>query len=125
MLSAAEARRDGRKAGKAAASWLDIRDAAAARRFRRMLDDGDPQLDDYLPRRPDLSGEFAGESLNEVLGVDDGDAEEWGDEFDDHVDEIAEIWQEAADEAFDREIERTILVHAGDGDDDDEKDDDD
>lgn len=105
MLNEREAKRAGAQAGKSAASWLEIGSKRDAERLLEMLDDGDPELDDYLPRRPDLSGEWAGESINEILQVDDDDDDE-------DIDRIADIWQEAADEAFDKEIERQIRYHA-------------
>jgi hypothetical protein len=113
MLNAAEARRDGRLAGKAAATWFDPGDERHARKLLRMLEEDDPMLDEYLPRRPSLSGEWAGESMNEILRIDENDDP-------DDIDEIADIWQEAADEAFDAEIERALLFSAGDDDDSDD-----
>lgn len=53
------------RAFKNAASWATDGDGNQeealehARAVVRMLDDGDPQAYDYLPRQPDLSGEFA------------------------------------------------------------------
>lgn len=96
MLSKAEAKKAGKRAGHAAATWFTPDD-----RTLEMFDDGDPELDDYLPRRPDLSGEHAGESINEILAVE-------ADDDPDDVDEIANVWQEAADEAFDAEIARAF-----------------
>lgn len=118
MLSKAEAKRDGARAGKAAASWMDPGDERSARRLAKMIDDGDPAIDQYLPRRPDLSGEYAGESMNEILDVQDGDDP-------DAVDEIADIWQEAADEAFDAEVGRIIMFAANFTDDEPEEEEDD
>lgn len=115
MLNESEARRAGKAAGKAAASWFDPGDERQARRLLTMLEDGDPRLDEHLPRRPDLSGEWAGESMNETLDVEDDDDP-------DDVDEIASVWQEAADEAFDQEIERALIFAAGDDDDEDDDD---
>jgi hypothetical protein len=43
------------------ASWVadGNTDPEGIRRVLRMLEEGDPAADDYLPRRPDLSGEWA------------------------------------------------------------------
>jgi hypothetical protein len=101
MLTKTEAKREGKRAGEAAASWFDPGDRRNARRLLEMLDDGDPRLDEYLPRSPDLSGEYAGESMNEILDIDD-------DDDDDDVDEIAQIWEDAASTAFMRSIEKQI-----------------
>lgn len=96
MLSKREAKAEGTRAGHAAATWFEPSDAVI-----RMLDDGDPQADEYMPRRPDLSGEWAGESMTELLQLD-------GDEDADDADEIADIWLAAADAAYDKEIARAI-----------------
>lgn len=116
MLNESEARRAGRAAGKAAASWFEPGDERQARKLLTMHEDGDPELDNYLPRRPDLSGEWAGESMNEILDVQDDDDT-------DDIDAIADAWQEAADEAFDAEIERALLYAAGDDDEDEDDED--
>lgn len=109
MLSERDAEIAGKSAGRAAASWLSIDSQEQANDLLEMLEDGDPRLDEYLPRRPDLSGEFSGESMNEILEVDDDDDP-------DDVQAIADIWQNAADEAYDAEINRIIDYHAGDDD---------
>lgn len=98
MLNKREAKQEGARAGKAAASYAEISDDLID-----MWDDGDPAMDDYLPARPNLSGEWAGESMNEILDISDDD-----DVDDDDVDEIAEIWEDAANEAYDKEILRMM-----------------
>ena len=53
--------RMGRDAGETAGSWAcdGNTDPAAIRRVLRMLDNGDPFADYYLPQYPDLSGQWA------------------------------------------------------------------
>lgn len=52
----AEAFKLGAEAAHTAASWTSTEHPA---RILAMLDAGDPAADDYLPARPDLSGEWA------------------------------------------------------------------
>lgn len=106
-----DARQLGRKAGIAAASW--IIDGNSKRELilalLTMMDDGDPQVDYYFPRRPDLSGEWADDSTpasiaEEVSGLD-VNANEIEPE---QVDEIAGAWEEGVSETFQSEIERIL-----------------
>jgi hypothetical protein len=101
MLTRREARAEGKRAGHAAATWFEPSDELV-----QMIEDGDPEADQYMPRRPDLSGEYAGESMNELLDVTEDDDP-------DDVDEIADIWQEAADAAYQKEIDRAIRAYVG------------
>ena len=57
----AEAFRLGQEAAWTAASWTIDGNTSTdhAARVLAMLDDGDPAADDYLPARPNLSGEWA------------------------------------------------------------------
>lgn len=57
----AEAFKLGQEDARASASWAADGNTSPEhiRRVLRMLADGDPQADDYLPARPDLSGEWA------------------------------------------------------------------
>jgi hypothetical protein len=92
------ARELGRHAGAAAGAWAadgnTDRDAAA--QVIALGDAGD-DFDDYLPRRPDLSGEWADEatprSIAEMLtGRDDAEPE--------LVDAISSAWEAGVDETF-------------------------
>jgi hypothetical protein len=62
-----------------AASWIvdGNSDTRMARKLLRMMEDGDPAAEDYLPARPDLSGQYAGDltpaSLCEMFDVDTSD----------------------------------------------------
>lgn len=99
MLTKRDAKKEGARAGHAAATWFEPSD-----RVIEMIEDGDPEADEYMPRRPNLSGEFAGESMNEILGVE-------ADDDPDDVDEIANIWEAAAQQAYDEEINRAIRIY--------------
>src|SRR5262245_12994488 len=57
----AEARELGAEHARNAAAWVadGNTDTEQIRKVLAMLDAGDPEADDYLPRRPDLSGEWA------------------------------------------------------------------
>ena len=79
----------GKAAAIAAASWTVDGNSSEQyiRRVLAMFDDGDPQLDDYLPPMPDLSGEWANgptpTSLwGEIVGFNaDGGIDADGDEL--------------------------------------------
>lgn len=66
------ARERGESAARALASWTVDGNTTpeSARAVLALLDDGDPAAEDYLPRRPDLSGEFAGDETPHGLAVD-------------------------------------------------------
>lgn len=94
-----EARERGCSDARAAASWIvdGNTDVEAARRLIRMIEDGDPAADDYMPRRPDLSGEFADDltpdSLaEEITGADDIEAE--------LVDQLASAYEQGVSDTF-------------------------
>lgn len=107
----AQAREQGEDAARSAASWCvdGNTDEEHARRVVRMLDDGDPEADEYLPRRPDLSGEWAGEPTpqslaKEIVGTDCPD---------EIVEAISEAWEEGVTETFEQECERLLRTAAG------------
>lgn len=97
----AEARERGADDARAAASWAadGNTDPAAARRVLRMLDDGDPAADDYLPRRPDLSGEFADDLTPDALAeaITGADAAEIDSDL---IDALASAYEAGVSEAF-------------------------
>ena len=101
-----EARELGGEAARNAASWV-LDGNASVEHYRRligMLDEGDPAMYDYLPREPNLSGEFADDptpaSLAAALDVADASPE--------YIDAIADAWEEGASEVFTLECERLL-----------------
>lgn len=105
MMNKREARKAGRQAGLAAASWVfdgNTKDEMY-RRVLNGLEDGDPEVFDAIAAPSWLSGEWAGESISEILGESSGD--------DDRDDEIAGLYEQAADTAYYHEIERVARYH--------------
>lgn len=107
MLNKREAKKEGRQAGLAAASWKFDGNTTdeTYRAFLQGSEDGDPAVMDAYSPPSWLSGEWAGESISEILGESSGD--------DERDDEIATIYEEAADTAYWRELERVARYHAG------------
>jgi hypothetical protein len=115
-----EARELGERAGCDAASWvLDGRNSQEHYiQLARMMDDGDPRLDEYLPARPNLSGEWSDDltpiGLYEaVTGEDHAAAEEraglaYETLVGSVVDALADAWEEGVSETFDHECERLV-----------------
>ncbi len=95
-----EARLLGRAAGRAAGAWAadGNTDAEAARQVIALSDAGD-DIDQYLPRRPDLSGEWADDatptSLLIDLGIDDEDPER-----DALLTDCSDAWEAGVDDTF-------------------------
>lgn len=117
----ADARERGERAGRAAASWKF--DGNTTERtyadFVRAYDDGDPMILDIYAPPAWLSGEWAGESVPELLSVilrvrgivgdliDEYKAVE-GDPHDDYSTEtICEAYEQGADAAYWAELETT------------------
>jgi hypothetical protein len=111
-------------AAKAAASWAtayDLGGVAADHyaRLVRMMDEGDPALDDHLPQRPNLSGEWADAPTDRSIAAD-----VLGADYATHgynapdliaaelVDAVASAWEEGVDDTFDAECERLIRAAA-------------
>ena len=107
----AEATARGSVAGKNAASWCFDGNTTQTtyRRIAQMIEDGDPALDNHITTPEWLSGEFAGESIPELLG----DLLPEEDDDSDAYSAICDAYCEAADEAFWAEIERTIRFQLG------------
>lgn len=105
MLNKREAKRAGRDAGIAAASWKfdGNTDDATYSAFLRGSRDGDPAVMDAYQPPSWLSGEWAGESISELLGDSSGDC--------DRDDEIANIYEDAANMAYWNELERIARYH--------------
>lgn len=106
-----KARRDGREAGRAAASWCFDGNTTDAtyRYFLKGLEDGDPAvLDAYTA--PNLSGEWAGDPTPQSL-AEDYDLDETNDPEGWRLDEACRAWEDAASEAFWQELERAARYH--------------
>ena len=101
MMTKREARKAGRERGLAAASWVfdgNTTDTA----YRAVLQgiiDGDPAVLDQVSAPDWLSGEWAGESITELLGESSGN--------DERDDEVADVYVEAAETAYWNTVERT------------------
>lgn len=69
----------GHAAGTSRAGWVDIADERVARNIIEGIDNGDPEVLDALEPPSPLSGEYAGESMPELLGADyeDADADDY------------------------------------------------
>lgn len=101
-----DARERGSEAARAVASWIGPVEVNSARELLSKLEDGDPAVWDYLPARPDLSGEWAdgltpARLFEDVTGRDywQGFAFE-GDSHDELVDTIAQAFEEGVEETF-------------------------
>lgn len=96
--------KEGYEAGKNAASWAfdGNTDLATYARVLRGWNDGDPEILDMQPAP--LSGEWAGQSMSEILGT-----------FDDPEDEqeAADAYEEGFSEGFWDEIQETCAYHLG------------
>ena len=110
----------GRDAGIAAASWCADGNSDRDERARvlAMMRDGDPQAFDFLPREPNLSGEWADDPTPtsvacEVTGWDDplGMVERFGHAF---TDDLADAWERGASDAFFLECERLLIAFCED-----------
>lgn len=109
MLNKRDAKKAGTQAGKDAASWCfdgNTPDETYAKVLRGMRD-GDPQVMDAYSPPSWLSGEWAGESMNEILGDSSGD--------DERDNEIANIYEDAANMAYWNELERVARYHTKEG----------
>ena len=94
-----EARAWGEHAATNAASWVVDGNTSDEhiRRVLQLLEDGDPRVDDYLPRYPDLSGQHADDYTpltlaRDILGIDDPSAED--------IDTLADAWEDGVSETF-------------------------
>lgn len=110
----------GVEAAKAAASWVTDgnTDPENYVRLLKMMDDGDPAADDYLPASPNLSGEWADDltpkSLyEEITGLDH--AEEEANAFLGYetlvgsvIDALANAFEEGVSDTFTCECERLM-----------------
>lgn len=96
----------GEMAARSAASW--VTDGNHPRehyvRLLRMMDDGDPALSDYLPQRPNLSGEWSDDTTDHTLALDILGPDYLGKDRD----ALAEAWERGVDETFESECERLV-----------------
>ncbi len=107
----------GRDAALAAASWVidgNTKPEAIAY-VVALLDAGDPAADDYLPARPDLSGEYADEPTPQSLAADilGADWQTHGYNAPDflpaeQVDALADAFERGAADHFEPECERIL-----------------
>ena len=95
-----------------AASWTydgnsDVEERA---RVLAMLRAGDPVAHDYLPRRPDLSGEFAEELTPQRLACDIvGDALDGISDEAELIDELSNAHDEGVDDTFEQACEIELI----------------
>jgi hypothetical protein len=114
-----EAYRLGVAAAEAAASWAA--DGNTSDEHRRtvlaMLNDGDPMANDYLPARPNLSGEWADDPTPRSIAADvgyatpDRDADEPIDAIladDETVQAIADAYEAGVSDTFQDACEREL-----------------
>lgn len=102
-----EAGRMGVQAAKDNASWTvdGNSDTAERARILAMMRDGDGQAFDYLPTPPNLSGEMADDPTPRSLAAEVAGAEPEPDT----VDAIADAWEDAAGETFERACEAELI----------------
>ena len=107
----AEAFRLGQEAARAAASWTADDHAA---RVLAMLEAGDPEAENYLPARPDLSGEWADAPtprslFEEVTGLDaHAEATFNQDAYQDVLGQLCEAWERGVAETFEAVCEAEL-----------------
>lgn len=104
----AQAREIGREAARNAASWIadgNTKPEAIAY-VLELFDAGDPAVDDYLPARPNLSGQWADEltphSLADLVGQTINDLQEG------ELDEICGAFEEGVSETFESACETEL-----------------
>lgn len=111
----AQASQEGREAGERAASWVidgnTSHEAIVA--LVKLMDDGAPDTDDYLPTCPNLSGEWADaptviELYREITGREPEDSLGFETEHGWLIDKLANAWEEGVAETFEVECERIV-----------------
>jgi hypothetical protein len=92
-----------------AASWVIDGNTSheAIARVVALLDEGD-DLDDYLPRRPNLSGEYADELTPGELAAEITDLDSDDPHFDELADILADAYERGVGETFEAECERIL-----------------
>lgn len=111
LVTKREARKMGRERGLAAASWAMDGNWSdeAYRTWLRRFEDGDPRIEEMTPTPSWLSGEWAGESISEILGEADSKRDL------DRLGDVEDAYSEAADTAYWRELERVARYMAREG----------
>jgi len=110
-----EAYARGEKAALAAASWCCDGNTPQEhiRRMVKWFDDGDPQKDQYLPSRPNLSGEWDRDLTTislyrDITGREPEDSLSFETEHGYMMDELAEAFEEGVADHFEPECERIL-----------------
>ncbi len=106
MLTKREAVKAGREAGKSAASWKFDGNTSdkTYRAYLEARDEGGMILNAFEPPSW-LSGEWAGESMNELLGECENARDE------ERQDDVASAYEDAAERAYWAELDRTARYH--------------
>lgn len=109
LMTKRDAIRAGRERGRNAASWMFDGNTTDAtyRAFLAGWEEGDPEIMNRYQPPSWLSGEWAGESISELLG----DAETQRDL--DRLEDVEQAYSDAADVAYWRELERVAWYHVG------------
>lgn len=130
-----EARELGRTHARSAASWIADGNTSedTLRNMLRAIEEGDPRMDEFMPRRPDLSGEFADDPTPSSLAADLIDLQQLADEMDpvnepdtygdvpgpsyaemaDIEAALADAYEEGVSEVFETACETEIRNHLG------------
>lgn len=103
LVTQDEARKAGRARGVNAASWMFDGNTTdeTYRAFLKGFDEGDPAIMDQYQPSSWLSGENAGESINEILG------EALSKRDLDRLERVQEVYEAAADQAYWDELVKT------------------
>jgi hypothetical protein len=99
-----------------AASWVADGNSSedGIRRLLTMLDDGDPQAEDHLPQRPNLSGEWADNPtprslFEDLTGLDAHAEATWNmDAYNALVDELSDAYENGVSETFESACESEL-----------------
>jgi hypothetical protein len=105
----AEARLAGKKAAEAAASWCVDGNMSQESMLKtlKLLREGDPVVDSYLPPMPTLSGEWADTPTPGSLAYDVTGLESPGGEL---VSDLADAWEKAVSDNYGIACERELLA---------------
>lgn len=109
LITKREARKAGRRAGLNAASWKFDGNTTEAeyRRFLLGYMSGDPEVMDQYTPPSWLSGEWAGESISELLGEAETTREL------DRMEDVETAYEDAAEQAYWSELERAASYVLG------------
>jgi hypothetical protein len=116
MITLKQARADGADRGRAAASWK-FDGNTTTRTYEAFLagyTDGDPMVIDAYAPPSWFSGEMAGESTKELLGIEGIDDGRWP-ETPERIDAAIGAYEQAADDAYWRALERVARFQVGPG----------